>query len=123
MTTRTRFAPSPTGHVHVGNARTALFCALLAARDGGSFILRIEDTDAGRADRAFEDALREGLAWLGLSWREGPGVGGAKGPYRESERGQLYSEYLDRLAGKGLVYPCFCTAKELEIARKTQLAA
>ncbi|HEV2333722.1 MAG TPA: glutamate--tRNA ligase [Gammaproteobacteria bacterium] len=123
MTTRTRFAPSPTGHVHVGNARTALFCALLAARDGGSFILRIEDTDAARSDRSFEDALREDLAWLGLSWQEGPDVGGAKGPYRQSERGQLYSEYLDRLAGKGLVYPCFCTAKELEVARKTQLAS
>ena len=107
----------------MGNARTALFCALLAARDGGSFILRIEDTDAARSDRAFEDALREDLAWLGLSWQEGPDVGGTKGPYRQSERGQLYSEYLDKLAAKGLVYPCFCTAKELEIARKTQLAA
>lgn len=123
MTTRTRFAPSPTGHVHVGNARTALFCALLAARDNGSFILRIEDTDAARSDRAFEEALREDLAWLGLSWQEGPDVGGPKGPYRQSERGQLYSEYLDKLAVKELVYPCFCTAKELEIARKTQLAA
>ena len=123
MTTRTRFAPSPTGHVHVGNARTALFSALLAARDGGSFILRIEDTDAARSDRTFEDALREDLAWLGLSWQEGPDVGGAKGPYRQSERSQLYSAYLDKLAAKELVYPCFCTAKELEIARKTQLAA
>ena len=123
MVTRTRFAPSPTGHVHVGNARTALFCALLAARDGGVFILRIEDTDAARSDRAFEDALREDLAWLGLGWQEGPDVGGARGPYRQSERGALYGEYLDKLAAKGLTYPCFCTALELEVARKTQLAA
>ncbi len=123
MATRTRFAPSPTGHVHVGNARTALFCALLAARDGGAFILRIEDTDAARSDRAFEDALREDLAWLGLSWQEGPDVGGDHGPYRQSERGGFYADYLDKLAAKGLIYPCFCTALELEVARKTQLAA
>ena len=123
MTTRTRFAPSPTGHVHVGNARTALFCALLAARDGGVFILRIEDTDAARSDRAFEDALRKDLAWLGLSWQEGPDVGGSHGPYRQSERGGFYAEYLDKLAAKALTYPCFCTALELEVARKTQLSA
>ena len=123
MVTRTRFAPSPTGHVHVGNARTALFCALLAARDGGAFILRIEDTDAARSDRVFEDALREDLTWLGLHWQEGPDVGGDSGPYRQSERGRLYSEYMQRLAAKGLTYPCFCTALELEVARKTQLAA
>ena len=123
MTTRTRFAPSPTGHVHVGNARTALLCALLAARDGGCFILRIEDTDAARSERAFEDALREDLAWLGLRWQEGPDVGGPMGPYRQSERGNIYSGYLDKLAELGLIYPCFCSAKELEMARKTQLAA
>ena len=123
MTTRTRFAPSPTGHVHVGNARTALFCALLAARDEGEFILRIEDTDAARSDRSFEDSLREDLAWLGLHWQEGPDVGGAKGPYRQSERSSIYGEYLQLLADKGEVYPCFCTSTELEIARKTQLAA
>ena len=123
MATRTRFAPSPTGHVHVGNARTALFCALLAARDGGVFILRIEDTDAARSDRAFEDALREDLIWLGLHWHEGPDVGGDRGPYRQSERGGLYAGHLERLAERGLTYPCFCTAIELEVARKTQLAA
>lgn len=123
MGTRTRFAPSPTGHVHVGNARTALFCALLAARDGGRFILRIEDTDAARSDRAFEDALREDLTWLGVHWQEGPDVGGDRGPYRQSERTPLYAGHLDKLAAKGLVYPCFCTATELEMARKAQLAA
>src|SRR5215469_9643877 len=115
MVTRTRFAPSPTGHVHVGNARTALFCALLAARDGGQFILRIEDTDASRSDLAFEDSLREDLAWLGLHWQEGPDMGGAQGPYRQSERSTVYAEYLDQLASKGRVYPCFCTATELEV--------
>ena len=123
MTTRTRFAPSPTGHVHVGNARTALFSALLGARDGGQFILRIEDTDAARSDRAFEDALREDLIWLGIRWQEGPDLGGPRGPYRQSERGALYAEYLDKLAAKDRVYPCFCTALELEMARKAQLAA
>ena len=123
MTTRTRFAPSPTGHMHVGNARTALFSALLAARDGGTFILRIEDTDVARSDRAFEDKLREDLAWLGLVWQEGPDVGGPKGPYRQSERGGAYSRHLEQLAEKQRVYPCFCTSTELEMARKAQLAA
>ena len=123
MTTRTRFAPSPTGHVHVGNARTALFSALLAARDGGTFILRIEDTDVARSDRAFEDALREDLAWLGLHWQEGPDRGGPKGPYRQSERGDSYSRHLEQLAAKQRIYPCFCTSTELEMARKAQLAA
>ena len=123
MATRTRFAPSPTGHVHVGNARTALFSALLALRDGGTFILRIEDTDAARSDRAFEDALREDLAWLGLRWQEGPDVGGSHGPYRQSERGDSYSLHLEQLALKQRIYPCFCTSIELEVARKAQLAA
>ncbi len=123
MVTRTRFAPSPTGEIHVGNARTALFSALLAARDGGAFVLRIEDTDAARSQRAHEDALRADLVWLGLRWQEGPDVGGPKGPYRQSERTALYDEHMERLAAQGRVYPCFCTATELEVSRKTQLAA
>ncbi|MFI4922010.1 MAG: glutamate--tRNA ligase, partial [Gammaproteobacteria bacterium] len=123
MATRTRFAPSPTGHLHVGNARTALFCALLAARDSGAFILRIEDTDAARSHGDFETALREDLNWLGLHWQEGPDMGGPKGPYRQSERGESYAEHMQKLADRGLVYPCFCSAKELEMARKVQLAA
>jgi nondiscriminating glutamyl-tRNA synthetase len=123
MSTRTRFAPSPTGHVHVGNARTALFCALLATRDGGEFVLRIEDTDASRSDRSFEAGLREDLAWLGLRWQEGPDVGGNHGPYRQSERGALYDEHFRELASRELTYPCFCTSTELEIARKAQIAA
>jgi nondiscriminating glutamyl-tRNA synthetase len=123
MTTRTRFAPSPTGEIHVGNARTALFSALLAARDGGIFILRIEDTDANRSLRSHEDEMRADLAWLGLVWQEGPDLGGPKGPYRQSERSQLYEEKLRQLAAHDKVYPCFCTALELEVSRKAQLAA
>ena len=123
MTTRTRFAPSPTGEIHVGNARTALFSALLAARDGGAFILRIEDTDAARSLQSHEEQMRADLAWLGVHWQEGPDVGGPGGPYRQSERGQLYAGHLEKLAEQGKVYPCFCTALELEVARKAQLAA
>lgn len=123
MTTRTRFAPSPTGEIHVGNARTALFSALLAQRDGGSFILRVEDTDASRSERSHEDSMRADLAWLGLRWQEGPDLGGPKGPYRQSERTPFYDSHLQQLADKGLVYPCFCTALELEVSRKAQLAA
>ncbi|HEY3858866.1 MAG TPA: glutamate--tRNA ligase [Gammaproteobacteria bacterium] len=123
MDTRSRFAPSPTGEIHVGNARTALFSALLASRDGGTFILRIEDTDAARSLRSHEDEMCSDLAWLGLRWQEGPDVGGPKGPYRQSERTALYDTHLKQLADKGKVYPCFCTAIELEVSRKTQLAA
>ncbi|HSC47090.1 MAG TPA: glutamate--tRNA ligase [Gammaproteobacteria bacterium] len=123
MTVRTRFAPSPTGHVHVGNARTALFSALLAAKERGQFILRIEDTDAARSDRAFEEGLKADLGWLGLRWQEGPDEGGPQGPYRQSERSSVYEEYLKQLADKRRVYPCFCSARELELARKAQLAA
>ena len=107
----------------MGNARTALFSALLAARDGGMFILRIEDTDANRSLRSHEDEMRADLTWLGLSWQEGPDVGGPKGPYRQSERTQLYEEKLRQLAARDKVYPCFCTALELEVSRKAQLAA
>src|SRR5579885_660792 len=123
MTIRTRFAPSPTGEIHVGNARTALFSALLAARDGGTFILRIEDTDAARSLASHEEQMRADLGWLGVHWQEGPDVGGPKGPYRQSERGAIYAGHLEQLAQQGKVYPCFCTTLELEVSRKTQLAA
>jgi glutamyl/glutaminyl-tRNA synthetase len=83
---RVRFAPSPTGHLHVGNARTALFNWLMARGAGGTFILRIEDTDVERSTRASEEAILEDLRWLGLAWDEGPDVGGPHGPYRQSER-------------------------------------
>lgn len=123
MIVRTRFAPSPSGHLHVGNARTALFCALLAAQADGQFVLRIEDTDAGRSRREFETGLLADLAWLGLDWQEGPDVGGPRAPYRQSERGDIYRASLDKLVAAGLVYPCFCTPVELALARKVQLAA
>src|SRR5690348_18233079 len=123
MATRTRFAPSPTGDIHVGNARTALFSALLAARDGGAFILRIEDTDAARSLSSHEEQMRTDLAWLGVHWQEGPDLGGPKGPYRQSERGELYAGHLEKLAEQGKVYPCFRTTLELEVSRKTPLAA
>ena len=123
MTLRTRFAPSPTGQLHVGNARTALFSALLAAHAGGEFILRIEDTDAERSRQEHETGLLADLAWLGLRWQEGPDIGGKHGPYRQSERGQIYRTFTDKLAEQGRTYPCFCTPAELALSRKTQLAA
>ena len=123
MSVRTRFAPSPSGQLHVGNARTALFSALLAAHSGGEFILRIEDTDAERSHAPMEAGLMEDLRWLGLNWQEGPDVGGQNGPYRQSERGQIYQTYIDKLTKQGLTYPCFCTPAALSMSRKTQLAA
>ena len=98
---RVRFAPSPTGHLHVGNARTALFNWLLARGTGGTFILRIEDTDAERSTRASESAIHEDLRWLGLTWDEGPDVGGPCGPYRQSERLPVYAAHAERLLASG----------------------
>lgn len=123
MSVRTRFAPSPTGRLHVGNARTALFSALLAVRENGILILRIEDTDAERSRPEFETKLIEDLAWLGIAWQEGPDKPGKYGPYRQSERDEIYMKYVDRLSEQGLTYPCFCTPAALAISRKTQLAA
>ncbi|HET7921906.1 MAG TPA: glutamate--tRNA ligase, partial [Gammaproteobacteria bacterium] len=123
MTVRTRFAPSPTGHLHVGNARTALFNALFARHAGGVLILRIEDTDAERSRREFERDLIEDLRWLGVVWQEGPDEGGSKGPYRQSERGAVYAEHIAQLEAKAQAYPCFCTPAELALSRKAQLAA
>ncbi len=120
---RTRFAPSPTGLLHLGNARTALVNALLAGREGGAFILRLEDTDPERCRPGYAEAMLADLAWLGLRWDEGPDVGGPLGPYRQSERGAIYEEYFQRLQAAGLVYPCFCTAQELEAERAAARAA
>lgn len=120
---KTRFAPSPTGLLHLGNIRTALFNWLLARRHGGTFLLRLEDTDAMRGHERYAAALQADLRWLGLEWDEGPGVGGAHGPYAQSERGAVYGEYLARLARRGLAYPCFCSGHELAIERKTAIAA
>ena len=120
---KTRFAPSPTGLLHLGNIRTALFNHLLARQAGGTFLLRLEDTDAMRGHEKFARALEEDLRWLGLDWSEGPEAGGDHGPYAQSERGHIYKEYFSALESRGLAYPCFCSEHELAIARKTAIAA
>jgi glutamyl-tRNA synthetase/nondiscriminating glutamyl-tRNA synthetase len=120
---RVRFAPSPTGQLHVGNARTALFNWLLARGQGGTFILRIEDTDAERSTRASETAILEDLRWLGLTWDEGPDTGGPHAPYRQSERLELYLEAARDLLARGRAYRCFCTPEELEADREAALAS
>ncbi|KAG4160681.1 hypothetical protein ERO13_D01G012800v2 [Gossypium hirsutum] len=111
---RVRFAPSPTGNLHVGGARTALFNYLFARSKGGKFVLRIEDTDLERSTRESEEAVLRDLAWLGLDWDEGPGVGGDYGPYRQSERNAMYKQYAEKLLESGHVYRCFCSNEELE---------
>ena len=120
---RVRFAPSPTGHLHVGNARTALFNWLLARGQQGTFILRIEDTDLERSTRASEQAILEDLRWMGLQWDEGVDAGGDFGPYRQTERMQSYVDHTNRLLAEGTGYYCFCSAETLEAHRKSQLAA
>lgn len=119
---RLRFAPSPTGQLHVGNARTALFNWLWARGTGGTFVLRIEDTDAERSTRESEAAILADLRWLGLDWDEGPDIGGPHGPYRQSERRAAYAEYAERLVAGGHAYYCFCTPDMLEAARQRALA-
>ena len=118
----TRFAPSPTGALHLGNARTALFCALLARRHGGRFLLRIEDSDRARSAEAYTATLVEDLRWLGLDWDLGPGVG-APEQWRQSARLGIYAAELERLAAAGHAYPCYCSPAELESERRAQLAA
>ena len=120
---RVRFAPSPTGYLHVGGARTALFNWLFAKRHGGTFILRIEDTDIERSTRESEIGILEDLRWLGLDWDEGPDVGGMHGPYRQSERLHLYASYANELLGGGNAYYCFCSPTKLDEDRKADLAA
>ncbi|MBI2871109.1 MAG: glutamate--tRNA ligase [Candidatus Omnitrophica bacterium] len=119
---RVRFAPSPTGYLHLGNARTALFNWLFARHEKGAFILRIEDTDAARSGEEYAAAMTEDLKWLGLNWDEGPDVGGSVGPYRQSERTPIYRKYADALLSRGLAYPCYCTPQELEGRRQEALA-
>jgi glutamyl-tRNA synthetase len=115
---RVRFAPSPTGYLHIGGARTALFNWLWARRTGGTFILRIEDTDQGRSTREAEAAIFEGLRWLGLDWDEGPEVGGPHGPYFQMERLDVYEAHAEKLVREGKAYACTCTREELEAGRK-----
>jgi len=117
VTVRCRFAPAPSGSLHVGNARSALFSWLWARHQGGVFVLRVEDTDASRVtEEAFRGVLDD-MRWLGLDWDEGPEVGGPHGPYRQSERTQIYAEAVARLLAEGHAYRCYCTPEELEERR------
>jgi nondiscriminating glutamyl-tRNA synthetase len=120
---RVRFAPSPTGRLHVGNARTALFNWLLARGQGGTFVLRIEDTDAERSTRESEATIIRDLRWLGLDWDEGPDVDGRHGPYRQSERLHLYQSYATELLNADRAYYCFCSTTQLETERQQAVAA
>jgi glutamyl-tRNA synthetase len=119
----TRFAPSPTGELHLGNARTALFNYLLARRAGGRFLLRIEDTDAQRSQESHLALVLEDLRWLGLDWDAGPDREDDRGPYRQSQRGALYARFFETLERQNAAYPCFCTPLELEAARRAQLGS
>jgi glutamyl-tRNA synthetase len=121
MSVRVRFAPSPTGFLHVGGARTALYNYLFARGLGGRFILRIEDTDAARSSAESLDAILDGLRWLGLEWDEGPGVGGPHGPYFQAQRLALYRTHADSLMASDRAYLCYCTPEELEARRAVQL--
>lgn len=120
---KTRFAPSPTGMIHIGNARAALFSAMFAKKNKGIFLLRIEDTDAARSEEQFTAMLQHDLNWLGIYWQEGPGVGGDLGPYLQSLRQDVYEKYYQILEEKKLIYPCFCSDQELRLARKVQLSS
>lgn len=118
---RVRFAPSPTGQLHIGNVRTALFNWIFARQMRGTFILRIEDTDVERSETRYETQLLEDLKWLGLDWDEGPDVGGPYPPYRQSDRMEIYHENAQRLVREHKAYYCFCTAEELELEREQAL--
>jgi nondiscriminating glutamyl-tRNA synthetase len=118
---RVRFAPSPTGDLHLGNVRTALYNWLYARHTKGVLILRVEDTDKVRSTDEYCEELMDIMTWLGLKWDEGPRVGGPYAPYKQSERTALYEEHLEKLKAKNLVYPCYCTEEELELERKRQL--
>lgn len=115
---RVRFAPSPTGYLHVGGARTALFNWLFARKTGGVFVLRVEDTDVERSTQESVDGLLRDMKWLGLTWDEGPKVGGPHGPYFQSQRREIYQSYARRLLDNGSAYPCFCSEAELEAKRQ-----
>src|SRR5574341_1089084 len=118
---RVRVAPSPTGHMHLATARTALYDYLLAKKTGGQFILRIEDTDVSRTVPGSEQEIMDGLRWLGLEYDEGPDVGGPHGPYRETERRELDQAHGKALVDKGHAFPCFCTPERLEQVRQEQM--
>ncbi|WP_436853467.1 glutamate--tRNA ligase [Bacillus altitudinis] len=119
---RVRYAPSPTGHLHIGNARTALFNYLFARSQGGKFIIRIEDTDQKRNVEGGEESQLRHLQWLGIDWDESIDKDGGYGPYRQSERNDIYKKYYNELLAKDLAYKCYCTAEELEEEREAQIA-
>jgi len=122
--TKTRFCPSPTGYIHLGNARTALFNVLLAKHESGAFLFRIEDTDQARFEQDYVDCLLEDLQWLGLQWDEGPGCDVVEhAPYFQSKRQAIYDKYYEVLIEKGQAYPCFCSEQQLDFARKAQQRA
>lgn len=118
MTVRVRFAPSPTGHLHVGGARTAIFNWLFAKHHGGTFIIRVEDTDQARSTRESEAMVLDDLRWLALDWNEGPDVSGPHAPYRQSERVELYAKAANELIERDVAYRCYCSEEELEAKRK-----
>ncbi|MSQ95796.1 MAG: glutamate--tRNA ligase [Gemmataceae bacterium] len=118
MTVRTRFAPSPTGYLHIGGVRTALFNWLYARKHGGQFILRIDDTDAERNRPEAIQPILDGFQWLGITWDEGPGIGGPCGPYFQALRGHLYREAALKLIETGHAYPCYMTKEEVDVLRK-----
>ena len=115
---RVRFAPSPSGHLHIGGARTALYNWLFARQKKGKFILRIEDTDVQRSTEESINAILDGLKWLGLDWDEGPGKEGEFGPYFQSQKQDIYNEHIDKLIKEGKAYPCFCTSEELNAQKE-----
>lgn len=123
MVVRTRIAPSPTGDPHVGTAYIALFNLCYARANGGQFLLRIEDTDQARSTPESEQAILDSLRWLGLEWDEGPDVGGPHGPYRQSERSEIYQSHADQLLQNGHAFRCFCTSERLDALRAEQMAA
>src|SRR6266404_1033655 len=122
-TVRVRFAPSPTGPLHIGSAHTALFNWLFARQNKGVFVLRIEDTDKARSEKKYEKEIFEGLHWLGLDWDEGPDIAKAKyGPYRQSERTEIYKKYLTKLLEEKKAYYCYCTKEALQAEREAAQA-
>ena len=115
---RVRFAPSPTGFLHIGNARTAVANFAFARREGAEYILRIEDTDSERSTKESELSIMDDLRWLGITWDEGPDTGGNFGPYRQSERYDIYREYTEKLLASGHAYHCYCSKEEIDSARE-----
>src|SRR3954468_5276006 len=123
MPPRVRFAPSPTGYLHVGGARTALFNWLFARRHGGAFVLRIEDTDTERSSWDMVAGIVDGLRWLGLDWDEGPDVGGPHGPYFQSQRLEGHRARAERLVAQGRAYYCYCSSEDIQAKRAAAEAA